>query len=85
MAKARRKKKPRKTVSPSVNGRTRMTALRLSHDTLAKLDAAGELLGLDRSGLIKAILTLYLDERATSTEAKITQKTEFDKRQPNLF
>ena len=52
---------------------------------MQKIETAGETLGLDRSGVIKAVLSLYLDERATNTEAKIKAKMAFDAKQVDLF
>ena len=79
------RRKKRKTVSPGINGRSHLVTLRVPHATMQKIETAGETLGLDRSGVIKAVLSLYLDERATNTEAKIKAKMAFDAKQVDLF
>lgn len=96
MTAKRKKAKPRKRKpgyirkSPRIyygatTGQTQMVSLRLPHAMLSQLDDVAHHLDTDRTGILKAVAALYLDERHDETIKRLLARRDDAAAQVDLF
>ncbi len=81
----RRKNKPRHLPATVRSGRTQLISLRLPHDVLEGLDKASAELEADRTGVVKAVLRLFLaDNQKNETLKRLLAQKRLDARQAEM-
>lgn len=78
------RKSPRVYAGPST-GRTQMVSLRFPHALLSQLDDVAHRLDTDRTGILKAVASLYLDERHDETIKRLLARRDDAAAQVDLF